>query len=253
MARSKKLATIGDAPLPTERQGNRGAGRGSEAVSADDMVIPRLQIIQDLSPQHKKAKSEYIEGAEVKMVFNTATNELYEGPLMVVPILYRKEFIIWRDQDEGGGFRGSFSTESEAEKARQELEDCDLCEVVATNQQFILVVDPDSTMEEPKAEMATVSMSMSQNKVSRKWNTMIHQVGGDRFDCLYQMEVVDDQNAAGKEYYNWKVSRKGFITGTALWNMAEEAYMAISSGRADVSRETAAASQDSEVAETEEF
>ena len=50
--------------------------RGSEDVTIDDLTIPRVDIIQDLSPQHKKNKPEYIEGAEVGMLFNTVTGKL---------------------------------------------------------------------------------------------------------------------------------------------------------------------------------
>jgi len=36
--------------------------RGSEEVTIQDVTIPRLSIIQDLSPQRKKNNAEYIEG-----------------------------------------------------------------------------------------------------------------------------------------------------------------------------------------------
>lgn len=252
---AKAPALIGD-KLPMERPAGLGdTGRGNEAVTTDDMVIPRLSIIQDLSPQHKKSKAEYIEGAEVKMIFNTATNELYGNAIMVVPVFYRKEYVIWKDQNSGGGFRGAFPTEMEANAELATLEDKDLCEVVGTNQQFVLVVDATSDMDNPKTAMAVVSMSISQNKVSKKWNTMINQIGGDRFECLYSLEVIEDKNAAGQEYYNWKVVRKGYITGTPLFALAEKMYEAISSGAADVARDTGTTSgqDDAEVDEDLEF
>ena len=247
----KSVKVVDNFDLPMERSGPVGVGRGSEDVTTDDMVIPRLQIIQDLSPQHKKTKDEYIEGAEVRMVFNTATNELYGDSLLVVPVFYCKEYVIWRDQNEGGGFRGAFSTEAEANAELATLEDKDLCEVVATNQQFVLVVDPSSSLDAPRADGAVISMSISQNKVSRKWNTMIAQAGGDRFECMYKLDVVETSNAAGQEYYNWKVTRKGYIEGTALYEMAEKFYEAISSGAADVSRDTGSSTPSPEVNEGE--
>ena len=49
----------------------KDGNRGSEEVSSNDITLPRLQIIQDLSPQHKKNKPEYIDGAEVGDFFNS--------------------------------------------------------------------------------------------------------------------------------------------------------------------------------------
>ena len=43
----------------------------------DDITIPRVDVLQALSPQRKKTNAEYIEGAEEGMLFNTVTKQLY--------------------------------------------------------------------------------------------------------------------------------------------------------------------------------
>jgi hypothetical protein len=246
--------------LPQERPSWMGdTARGNESVSADDMAIPRLSIIQDLSPQHKEGKSEYIEGARPKMVFNTATQSLYPDGVLIVPVLFRKEWVIWKDIDEGGGFRGAFNSESEAKRNLAELEDAAQCEIVDTHQHFVLAVDPSvpaSEMDDPRnIQQAVVSMSKSQMKVSRQWNTIISSAGGDRFERLYTLSVVDDKNAAGQEYYNWKVTQKGYVT-EGMFKLAEQMYEAVKSGAMDVKRDDATPSteyEEGEVMDHEEF
>lgn len=233
MSAKKDVAKTQD-NFPTERPAWMGSGtiRGNEGVKAEDMQIPRLSIIQDLSPQWKKGRDEYIDGAEVKMIFNTATQRLYGTELYVVPVLFRKEWVVWKDLDSGGGFRGAFNTQEEAVKAMAAFEDAKECEIVDTHQHFVLVVDPDSK----SIEHAVISMSKSQCKPSRQWNTMIQTSGGDRFERMYRLSVVDAQNAAGKEYYNWKVSQMGYVD-EPTFKEAEKLYEAIRSGKLDVKRD----------------
>jgi len=236
MATKKAVATVGN-DLPMERPSWMGdSNRGNEGVSADDMTIPRISIIQDLSPQHKKSKPEYIEGAEPKMMFNTATGELYGNDVMVVPVLFRKEWVIWKSLDVGGGFMGAYHSADEANEALSALEDAEDCEVVDTAQHFVLIFDPASPVDNPHVEQAVISMSKSQMKVSRKWNTMITANGGDRWERVYKLEVVDDKNKQGQEYYNFKVSQLGFVT-EALFKTAEKMYDAVRTGAMDVKRD----------------
>ena len=211
-----------------------GTNLGSEDVGMEDMTIPRLSMIQDLSPQHKKSKDEYIEGAEAGMVFNTVTGQLFSEALYVVPVYYIKEFVIWKDQNKGGGFRGAFHTELEAEQERATLDDASDCEVVDTAQHYVLVVSKKNG--EWKTEQAVISMSKSQMKVNRAWNSQIRLAGGDRFSHVYSLSVITDQNAAGQEYYNWKVKGAGYAPKT-VYDEALEMYHQIKNGEKTVNRE----------------
>lgn len=207
---------------------NESSVRGNEEVQADDLSLPRLQIIQDLSPQRKKTQPEYIEGAEEGMVFNTISNRLYVGPITVVPVLFRKEFIIWKDRDSGGGFRGAYPSAEDAHAAMVDLEDGSDCEVVDTAQHFCLVVNED-TIEE-----SVISMSKSQMKVSRQLNSLARMAGGDRFSNAYSFEAVAVDGPKGN-YFNWKIKRLGYVS-EPVYRQGEALYEAVKSGERDVSR-----------------
>lgn len=212
------------------------SNRGSENVTNNDITLPRIQIVQDLSPQGKKNKPEYIEGAESGMVFNTISGELYELPLAFIPVHFETEYNVWKDQDSGGGFFGSYSSEAEAnaEKVRLVKEegekDTDL-EVVDTAVHYVLVLRPDGSLEE-----AVISMAKSQAKVSRRFNTMVKMAGGDRFSRVYLLGTVEDSNAAGQEYWNFKITPKGFVQSKEHYEHAEKVYEAINSGMRKVDR-----------------
>lgn len=227
----------------------KDSNRGSENVTNNDIVLPRLQIIQDLSPQHKKSKPEYIEGAEAGMVFNTVSQELYDLPLQFIPVHFEVEYNVWKDQDCGGGFFGSFPTEAEAnaEKVRvvnEQGESDDELEVIDTFVHYVLIPRKDGTMEE-----AVISMAKSQAKVSRKFNTMVKMAGGDRFSRVYALDTVEDQNANGQEYYNYKITPKGFVGSKEQYEHAETVYEAINSGMRKIDRNDGATEKQVQQAE----
>lgn len=79
--------------------------KGFENMTTDDMQLPFIRILGQLSPQITKGDAKYIEGAQSGMIYNTVTNELYDGEkgIEVVPCHYKKEFVEWRDRGDGPG------------------------------------------------------------------------------------------------------------------------------------------------------
>ena len=234
------VSTAGHMAVSESRPDFLGNGnRGSEGVSVDDLTIPRIDIIQDLSPQRKKDKPEYIDGAEEGMIFNTVSGRLYGSAITIVPVLFRKEWVIWKDRKQGGGFRGAFRSEADAKVELTALEDGAHCEIQDTAQNFVLILTDDDVEE------AVISMSRSKMKAARKLNTLIRMGGGDRFSGVYEMAVVSDQNAQGQDYYNWGVKRLGYVSEEA-YRRAEGMYEAVQSGERDVNRGSADAEREAE-------
>lgn len=249
MSTKKEVATANPFDTAMPAHVDMKKGRGSEDVSIEDVALPRLAIVQDLSPQHKKSKPEYIDGAEPGMIFNTVSAELYGQKAFVVPVYYEKEWVIWKDISKGGGFRGAYRTEDEANEAVKDYDDASDLEVVDTAQHYVLVVVPNAGKFDIME--AVISMSKSQMKVNRKWNAMIRMAGGDRFSRVYSLSVVEDSNSAGQEYYNWKVKSEGYCP-KEVFEAAERMYDAVKSGEKKVSREEAAYAADDDKAPTVE-
>lgn len=85
--------------------GSDQSAQGYEQLTADVMAFPFIKILQDLSPQCKRSKPEYIEGAEAGVFCNSVNDHLYHGPLKVVVGKFERYFIEWKPNR--GGFNGS--------------------------------------------------------------------------------------------------------------------------------------------------
>jgi hypothetical protein len=77
-------------------------GIGAENVTSRDITIPRLTILQSMSPQLSRKKPEWIEGAEVGDWCNTATGDIQKGVITVIPCLFQTSYLEWSKQR--GGF-----------------------------------------------------------------------------------------------------------------------------------------------------
>lgn len=245
---AKKDELMGEFALAERPDFLNNGNRGSEEMDLSDITIPRLSIVQDLSPQAKKNKPEYINGAEVGHMFNTITKELFTGEVMFVPVYFRKEYVIWKLRNKGGGFFGAFESEQEAIAKLPELEgNANDYEVVDTHVHFVLLIKAGSTKDNPIMEEVVLSMSKSQNKVSRELNTMVKLGGGDRFSRIYKLSAREEQNKNGDSYQNFVVKPFGYVS-EAIYKRAEQTYEAITAGGRKVdhgSDETAPAAKPS--------
>lgn len=199
----------------------QGQNRGNENVSNDDLQLPRLDVLQALSPQINKKKDEYIDGAEVGMIFNTLTGELYPEGVHFTPVSFVKRFLVWvdRKKDNDGGLRGVFDTAEEAEIFVQNDPDESKLEIVPTAEHLVVLDD---------GEEVILSMAKSKVKVSRKFNSLVRLNGGDRFSRRYKMTSVDDKSSQG-EFQNISISNDGFPSEEVYFK-CEALYEAIQNG-----------------------
>lgn len=203
--------------------------RGSEEVGIDDITLPRIDVLQALSPQIKKTDPKYIEGAEQGMVFNTVSSELYGSQVSFIPVKFAREFIVWQDRKAGGGFRGSFQSEEDAERERLQLESPDSHEVVETHVHYVLIVHDDGSVEE-----AVLSLSRSKRKVSRKINTLVQMAGCDRFAKVYSLNAIEVDGPKG-EYWSFDVTPLGWAT-KPHYDKALATFEAINNGERKIDR-----------------
>src|ERR1051325_505434 len=202
----------------------RGQARGNENVEMTDVVIPRIELVQALSKCLKENDPSYIEGIKQGELYNTVTRENYGPAISVVPVLFTKQWLAWRDQEKGGGFAGAHPTAEACEKAIEEQEDPDDWEATETAQQLVLVVKKDGSIEE-----AVVSMNKTKLKVSRNWNALIRLNGNDRFSRIYVLHSVDETNSRNQDFKNYGVYAMGFPP-LEVYKHAEKLYLSVRSG-----------------------
>ena len=55
------------------------ANAGSQNMTQEDLALPFVRILGQLSPQVTDGDAKYIEGAKPGMIYNTVTSELFDG------------------------------------------------------------------------------------------------------------------------------------------------------------------------------
>lgn len=220
------------------------AGAG-QAQDASDFAIPFLQILQTGSPQVKPGHAKFIRGAQASMILNTVSGEFFDGQegIVVVPCFFDTTFVEWKQRESGGGLVQVHDRKTgerlEAQSQRDEKNHSILPngnEIRRTAQYFVLLVGKNG-----KASPAIISMSSTQLKVSRKWNTAIadaviningQQYPAPSFAKKYRLTtVLETKNT--NDWFSWKIEDAGFLGAEdkALFSKAKEFYVSVSSGK----------------------
>jgi hypothetical protein len=234
-----ELALTGQVPDFLQQYG----AVGNESVGVEDIVIPRLGLIQSLSPEVDDSDPKYIEDAKPGDFFNSLTREVYASPVSVVFVDRKKEFTVFKKRSAGGGFRGSFGSEAEAKIAIQTGDDpIDQMEIVETAMNFGLILNADNKV----ISEIVIPMTSTKLKVDRQINSMIRLRGAARFASVFYLESTKEKNDKGT-FYNIKATIGPWVTAD-IAAAAKRMYDAIHSGdrRVDSEYETEAATVDAE-------
>lgn len=228
------VATRGPVAISTERPDHlkKGGARGRENISAEDITLPRLEVVQDLSPQIKDSKSEFIPGARPGDLINSVTKEIYPRPVFFIPVQFVKQYNLWKLRKFGGGFMGTYASEAEA-AAELDLRvpnasERDQYEILDTPVFYGLVVVIEGDV---LADIQRISVSMPRTKAkhARRLNTLIDMTREDAFNRVYAISTVLDKNKAGQEFYNYTIDQLGF-PNEQMVTAAEAFYKQVTSG-----------------------
>ena len=226
------------APLPANMF-EEDAAKGLGSIGQDDLALPFLKILGQLSPEVNKRDGKYVEGAEPGMIFNSVSGELYDGVkgIDVIPSFYKLEYIEWKDRGEGPGapvaIYDSSSDIMSKTKAdanyKDRLPNGNYIEKTASH--FVII-----TGDSPST--ALISMKSTQLKISRKWNSMMSgiKLKGQNglytpasFSHIYKLKTTQMSNDKGT-WFGWEVSKVGPITDASIYQQAKSFSESISKG-----------------------
>ena len=226
------------APLPANTF-EQDAGQGLGKLGQEDLALPFLKILGQLSPEVNKRDGKYVEGAEPGMIFNSVSGELYDGTIgiSVIPCFYKLEYIEWKDRGEGSGAPVQIH-DSSSDIMSQTKTDANYKDrlpngnyVEKTASHFVII-----TGDNPST--ALISMKSTQLKISRKWNTMMNgiRLKGAKglftpasFSHIYKLKTTQMSNDKGT-WFGWEVSKVGPITDQSLYSQAKSFSESISKG-----------------------
>lgn len=222
------LATTGQVPDFLQQYG----AVGNESVGVEDIVIPRLGLIQSLSPEVDEDDPKYIEGAKPGDFFNSLTRELYASPVSVVFVDRKKDYTVFKKRSAGGGFRGAYASELEAKQAIAAGEDpADQMEIVETAQNFGMILSPEGKI----ISEIVIPMTSTKLKVDRQINSMIRLRGAARFASVFYLESTKEKNDKGT-FYNIKATIGPWVSSD-IAAAAKRMYDAIHAGSRSIDSE----------------
>jgi hypothetical protein len=239
MSDEKQVAIKKEAGLPSSILFEDDAAHGFENVKTTSLALPILKLLQNGSGEAQKRNQNYVDGAEPGMLLNTVTKKLYDGAkgISVIPCHYKLEYQEWADFGTGSGrpeniFPDGSDILAQTTKDGSGKDRLDNGNYILTvGQHFVLLVGDDGT------EQALVSMSSSQGKVSRKWNSMMMSISFDgkngsytppSFSHSYKLTTVLN-SGKGNQWYGYNVVKEGPVKDESLYERAKKFYTSLAS------------------------
>ena len=205
------------------------AGQGITNIKQEDLALPFLKVLGQLSPEVNKRDAKHVEGATPGMIINTVTSELYDGEkgIEVLPVYYKRQQIEWQDRGESKGApvniydAGDDIPKTTRDKSfKDRLANGNYLENTVSH--FVVLLGKTPTT-------ALISMKATQLKISRKWNSMmmgIKMQGKNglftppTYSHIYKLKTVQQSNDKGT-WFGWDVSKVGPITDKGIYEIAK--------------------------------
>jgi hypothetical protein len=239
-------------------------GVGVQGQDRDELKIPFLVLLQDLSPQVTGTKGKKVEGARAGLLYNTITDELFEA-LEFIPAHSEHVFVEWRANR--GGLVGRHEKDSEFVRA-----------VMAKNERKFgkLLVDPDKQKESNElietfyvygvigSTLEYVVLSLTSTKIDpwKTWNTKAHmcmvensagrRVNPPRFAHRVKVSVGAREEKNGGSYFPIKIDPAEGNMKASLMSPEDPRYQAAKGLREMVMTGRAVATEEAPVAESDD-
>lgn len=179
-------------------------GRGMEDVDNDDLIIPRVKLMQPLSPELKDCRE-----LRPGMIINSLTKE--ELPAVFTPIFYWKEWLRFnpRDKDKPG-YNSEFEPGALMWRTRDAADERVKEAEFGPNGEPPLAL---STLNffsvfEGTGMPVILSFTKTSYKAGKNLLSLAKLRGGDMFSRKYKLTVKEESNAKG-DYYVLVVNPAG--------------------------------------------
>ena len=223
------------------------ADKGSQNMTQEDLALPFLKVLGQLSPEINKRDGKYVEGAEPGMILNTVTNEIFDGAkgIEVLPAFYERKYVEWQDRGDSKGAPVAIhnaesdivSTTTRDKSYKDRLPNGNYLENTANHFVVVLGKSPQS---------ALISMKSTQLKISRKWNSMMMGIKlqgkngmftPPTYSHIYKLKTTQMSNDKGT-WFGWDVSKVGPIEDKSVYESAKSFAEKVSKGAVQAKPET---------------
>jgi len=216
-------------------------GRGFENIERKDILIPRLQLLQALSP------AVVAELAKAGTIHVGLSGVNYGKKVTITPILHFRSRIKWVPRDEGGGI------ECSSPDAKKPVSDvicaaCGECEYKdwddaaktdkdkapkCTLYENFLVLVGDAT------EPILLPMEKTKAKCAKKFFSMGALKNADMWAWQYELSSVADKNKKGEPFFNYAITDLSKRTDPKRMALCEQLWAALSTKTAHIKTDIA--------------
>ena len=203
------------------------ANEGTQNISQQDLALPFLKILGQLSPEVNKRDGKYVEGAEPGKIINTVTNKLYDE-IEVIPVFYKRQYVEWADRGTSTGAPVAIHS-ADSDIISQTTRGKDYKDRLANGNYLENTANHYVIYLNDTPQQAMVSMKSTQLKVSRKWNSMmmgIKMQGKNglftppTYSHIYKLKSVQMSNDKGT-WFGWDVEKVGPVGDKNIYDMAK--------------------------------
>ena len=206
------------------------ANQGAQNIAQDDLALPFLKVLGQLSPEINSRDAKYIKGAQPGMILNTVTGDYYDGEkgINVLPVFYKRQYIEWQDRGASMGAPVAIhevdsdllSKVTRDKSNKDRLPNGNYLENTASH--FVILMGDTPTT-------ALISMKATQLKISRKWNSMMMGIKMQgksglftppTYSHIYNLKTVQQSNDKGT-WFGWDVSKVGPVQDKSVYDIAK--------------------------------
>ena len=206
------------------------ANKGAQNISQEDLALPFLKVLGQLSPEINSRDAKYIKGAQPGMILNTVTADYYDGEkgINVLPVFYKRQYIEWQDRGASMGAPVAIhevdsdllSKVTRDKSNKDRLPNGNYLENTASH--FVILMGDTPTT-------ALISMKATQLKISRKWNSMMMGIKMQgksglftppTYSHIYNLKTVQQSNDKGT-WFGWDVSKVGPVQDKSVYDIAK--------------------------------
>ena len=209
----------GDGLLPATAFDDAG-GSGYEHVTAADLLIPRLTILQGLSPQVSQGRPEFDPKAKVGMIYDVGLQQGFEDGIEIIPVHYNKVWLEWAPRASG---KGVVNTHADA-KILQETTPDSMGKptlgngnyIAETAQLYVLNVTAD--WRKSFIPMASTQLKKARRLLTLAMSEKIEGTGdiAPLYYRFYKLSTVPEFNQQGN-WMGWKIERGDKLTTAGNW------------------------------------
>ena len=206
------------------------ANKGAQNISQEDLALPFLKVLGQLSPEINSRDAKYIKGAQPGMILNTVTGDYYDGEkgINVLPVFYKRQYIEWQDRGASMGAPVAIhevdsdllSKVTRDKSNKDRLPNGNYLENTASH--FVILMGDTPTT-------ALISMKATQLKISRKWNSMMMGIKMQgksglftppTYSHIYNLKTVQQSNDKGT-WFGWDVAKVGPVQDKSVYDIAK--------------------------------